>query len=423
MTTFFAALIALILGCVLGCALGFLFSRQKGQEALLTANKLAAEEKTALTAELAVARQREENFAQQIATKQEELKALQEQLKLWFENTATRVLKSTSEQSRDQLNTILTPMKERIEGFQKRVEEVYGKEAEQRISLKAQIEQLHAANKALSEDADALARALKGESQKRGAWGEMILENILATSGLHEGVDYILQGKGLELKSESGGHQKPDVIVNLSGGRQAIIDSKVSLVPYTKWASLPPDASDEDQALARRDMVESVKGHIKDLSGKKYQDNDKLTAHDYVFLFMPLESAMAAVLDMAPELTNFAWQRRVVLVSPTTLLLTLNIVHTALQLERQEQNAAEIAKDAGSLFNQIRLVVESLNEMDKHFTKAREAHQETLKRLATGRGNVLKRVEDFQAKGVQITKSIDPLRLEEKQFVDDLAEE
>ena len=402
---------------VLGFALGYLFARQKGQEALLTANSMAAQEKMALTVELAAVRQREETLARQMIDKQQELTALHEQLKMWFENTATRVLQATNEQSRQQLDTILTPMKERIEGFQKRVEEVYGKEAEQRIALKEQIRQLHEANKTLSQDADSLARALKGESQKRGAWGEMILENILANSGLHEGRDYILQGKGLDLKSEEGGHQKPDAIVYLSGGRQAVIDSKVSLVPYTKWAALPPDASADEQATARRDMVESVKNHIKDLSGKKYQDNDKLAAHDYVFLFMPLESAMAAVLDMEPDLTDFAWRKRVVLVSPTTLLLTLNIVHTALQLERQEHNAAEIATEAAGLYNQIRLVVESLNEVDRHLGKAREAHQETVKRLSEGKGNVLRRIEGFRNKGVQITKSIDPLLVETKPVV------
>lgn len=393
MDIFFSALVAL----VLGGALGFLLSRQ--QEAAA---------KAALATDLALARQREETLRQQNADRMAEIAALQEQLKLWFENTATRVLQATSEQSRQQLDGILSPVRERLEGFQKKVEEVYGKEAEQRITLKTQIELLNQANQNLSADAGNLAKALKGDSQKRGQWGEMILDNVLRLSGLKEGVDYITQGRGLDLKGEEGERQKPDVIVTLSGGQQVVVDSKLSLVAYADWTAAAPGSPEQDRAAQA--LKAGVRQHIKELSAKKYQNNGKLLAQPYVLMFVPIESALATVLDLDRDLTAHAWSQRVALVGPTTLLLTLNIIHATLQLERREHNAADIAREAADLYDKIRLVAESLNDMDKHLTNARKAHTEAVNRLAAGRGNVLTRVESFRARGITVDKPIPALR-------------
>lgn len=396
-------LLASLVALAVGGVLGYLIARQQ-----------EAGGKAALTTDLALARQREEALRQQNAEKVADIQALQEQLKLWFENTATRVLQATSAESRQQLDGILSPVRERLDGFQKKVEEVYGKEAEQRITLKTQIDLLHQANKALSTDAENLAKALKGDSQKRGQWGEMILDNVLRLSGLTEGVDYVTQGRGLDLKGDEGERQKPDVIVSMSGGQHVVVDSKLSLIAYADWTAAAPNSP--EQAKAASALKEGVRRHVKDLSAKKYQNNGKLLAQPYVLMFVPIESALATVLDLDRDLTAFAWDNRVALVGPTTLLLTLNIIHAALQMERREHNAADIAKDAAGLYNQLRLVVESLNDVDKHLTNARKAHAEALNRLGQGRGNVLTRVESFRARGITVDKPLPQLRQEGEAF-------
>ncbi len=365
----------------------------------------ALREQTGLATALAQAQQREETLKQAAAQQNENMK-------LWFESTAHKIMQNTSEQSRQQIDVLLTPMKERIEGFQKKVEDVYGKEAEQRISLKAQIEQLNLSNKTLSAEADSLARALKGQSQKRGQWGEMILENILSLSGLKEGVDYIPQGEGQRLRNEEGTLLKPDFIINLCNNRKVVVDSKLSLISYINLTATETENTPEDKTHLQNVFVQSIRNHIKELSGKKYQDQGSLLAHEYVLLFMPIESALALALDLDSELMSFAWSKRVVLVAPSTLLLTLNIINAALQLEKQEQNAQHIALEAANLYEQVRLVIESVNEVDKHLTSARAAHETLVKRLAAGRGNLLRQVEGFRAKGVRVKKEITSLKIE-----------
>ena len=349
------------------------------------------------------AEQKESALKIELARTQEQIAALknaQAQMQQWFENTANRVVKETSAQlgeaSQKQLDAVLAPMKERLVEFQKKVDDVYDAESRERIGLKVEIEKLLESTRISHDATNNLTTALKGDPRQRGHWGEVVLDNILRDSGLVDGREYITQGRGLELKDENGRRQAPDVIIRMPQDRHIIIDSKVTLISYMALIEAEDDAA---RLAARSDYLAAVKKHIDELSAKKYQDNDKLIAHDFVLMFIPIESALAAVLDGDQGLQSYAWSRRVALVGPSTLMMTLRNLSYLWQGERQERHASEIAREAAGLYNQVRLVVETLNSLGKHLENAQGAYDEALKRLADGKGNVIRRVESFRERG------------------------
>lgn len=382
---------------ILTFALGWLLASQRASQRLLAANDAAAQEKSALTGELATARAQLAAQAQQ-----------QEQMKLWFENTANRVAKETSEQlqvkSQQGIDALLTPVKERLTDFQKKVEEVYGAEARERIGLKTQIELTLQMNQQTMVAANNLTTALKGDAKKRGNWGEVTLENILRDSGLSEN-DYITQGRDLDLRDESGRRQMPDVIIRMPQGKHIVIDSKVTLVSYLELC----EADDEARPALQQQYVGAVKRHIDDLAGKKYQENDKLIAHDFVLMFIPIESALAMAMDADATLQSYAWSRRIALVGPSSLMMTLHTLASIWQGEKLERNANEIARDAASLYDKVRLVVETLNKLGKNIEQSQSIYKQALGQLGTGPGNVLRRIESFRQRGISVDKPIGAL--------------
>ncbi len=379
-------------------------------ERLLSANNIAAQERAVLTAEMASLQTREAEYRKQLEEKAVEIAALHEKLKVEFENIAGRILKDSREQlavsSKEKLDAVLAPFSEKIAAFKQKVEQVYDTERGERISLKTQLDQMVQANASLGTQAENLTKALKGDSQKRGNWGEVVLENILKASGLVEGRDYIAQGRDLGLKSESGGLLRPDIIINLPEGHHIIVDSKVTLVAYDAYVAANDEAEHE---AARVAFVAAVKGHVNDLAGKAYQDNPKLKAPDFVFMFLPIEGALALALESDPQLFTYAWERRVAIVGPSMLMTSLRLVAGVWSIERREENAQRIAEEAAGLYEQVRLVLESVESLGTRIDQSQKAYDQVISRLTQGRGNLIRRVENFPKLGVAVKKQIPEL--------------
>lgn len=374
----------------------------KQNTALETQRDGVSNEAKAAVSEVARLKERESALTQKLETQTVQLAEQQKQLTVEFENIANRILKANatelSESSQKALSAILDPLRERIQDFQKKVETTYEAESREVLSLKEQIKLIVETSHAIGNQADGLAKALRGDSQLLGRWGELALERILESAGLTEGREYISQGRGLGLKSEAGGAQKPDIIVMLPEKRTMIVDSKVPLTSYERVIA----AKDEpERGIYADQFVRDVKGHIDGLSGKRYQENEKLQAHDSVLMFVPIEGALAAALTREPELFVYAWDRRVVLVGPPTLLMTMRTVASIWRYELQGQNAQEIARLAGDLCDKVSMSLLDLNGVAEKITGALNAHNEAVKRLSTGKGNALSVGERIRSLGVK----------------------
>lgn len=373
----------------------------------------AASEAKAAVAEVARLKEREISLTQKIEALTVQLAEQQKQLTAEFENIANRILKANaadlSENSQKALAAVLDPLRERIQDFQKKVETTYDAENREVLSLKEQIKMIVETSHAIGNQADGLAKALRGDSQLLGRWGELALERILEAAGLTEGREYISQGRGLGLKSEAGGAHKPDIIIMLPEKRTMIVDSKAPLTSYERLIA----AKDEIERGACGDQfVRDVKGHIDGLAGKRYQENEKLAAHDCVLMFVPIEGALAAALTREPELFVYAWDRRVVLVGPPTLLMTLRTVASIWSYELQGQNAQVIARLAGDLCDKVSTSLTDLNSVAEKITGALNAHNEAVKRLSTGKGNVLSIGERIRSLGVKTKKPMPSMLVE-----------
>lgn len=332
----------------------------------------------------------------------------QERQKREFQDIAQQVLGTTkkelSETSRREVKELLTPLSTKIEDFRKAVAESYGKERDEVMSLQGQIRALVETSRAVGSQADGLAKALRGDSQMLGRWGELVLERILEAAGLREGIEFVSQGRGLGLKSEEGGSQRPDYILQLPEQRTMVIDVKT---PLTSYDRLTRTVDEAERQLLEAQLVRDVRGHIDDLASKGYQDIDKLSAHECVLMFIPIEGAIAAALTRAPELFTYAWDRRVVLVGPSTLMMTARTVGSIWRYERQGQNTQEIARLAGVLCDKISTSVEDLLTAGKRLADASEAHNKALAKLSGGRGNALAIGKSIRGLGVK-TRHLTP---------------
>jgi DNA recombination protein RmuC len=386
-------------------------------------HKAATSEAKTAAAEVARLTERESALSEKITTQAAQLGDMQKQLTAEFENIANRILKANaselSESSNKALGAILDPLRERIQTFQSKIESTYATEAREILSLKEQIKLIVETSHAIGTQADGLAKALRGDTQMLGRWGELALERILETAGLTEGREYISQGRGLGLKSDGGGAQKPDIIVMLPERRTMIIDSKVSLSGYERLIAAGEDA---DRVAAGDRFVRDVKTHIDDLAGKRYQDNEKLVAHDCALMFVPIEGALAAALARDRELFTYAWDRRVVLVGPSTLLMTMRTVASIWRYELQGQNAQEIARLAGDLCDKISMSLGDLNAVAEKINAALSAHNGAVKRLSAGRGNVLSIGARMRDLGVKTKRPI-PAMLVDGGLISATAEE
>lgn len=363
--------------------------------------------------DLATLKERETSSQQKIETLTRQVAEQNKQLTAEFENIANRILKTNASEwsnaSQRSLDAILDPLKERIKAFQDRVEHTHSEESRDVISLKAQIQAVMATSTAVGNQADSLAKVLRGDSRVLGRWGELALDRILTSAGLVKGREYINQGQGLELRNEEGEVQKPDVVVKLPEDRTLVIDSKVSLASYERLIAAKDD---DERNLHSTQFLRDVKVHISDLSGKRYQENDKLRAHDCVLMFVPIEGALAAALNIDPELWAYAWDKRVVLVGPSALLMTMRTVESIWRYEQQSLNAQEIAKLAGDLCDKVSLSLADFSGAADKLRAALESHNEAVRRLSTGRGGVLFLGDKMKELGVATRRPTPQVRID-----------
>ena len=348
------------------------------------------------------ASQLEERKAQQ--EKLQLLSESKQSLKLEFENLANQLLdkKSASLKAKQEefFAQSLLPLREQLQEFRTRIDKVYESESRDRLNLVNELHQLKALNQKMSDDAINLTNALKGSQKFQGNWGELILERVLESSGLRNGYEYELQAsrKGVDGKT-----YLPDVIVQLPDDKQLIIDAKVSLLDYQRYIEADDSA---EKKLALNQHIVSLKTHIKGLSNKRYEDLAGVNTLDFVFLFVPIEAAFLLALESQPEIFQQAYDKQVIVVSPTTLLATLRTVENMWRFQRQNQNAETIAKQAGALYDQCILVAESMEDVGKAIDKSAEAYQMARKRLVDGRGNVLKRIDSIKKLGAKTKKQL-----------------
>jgi DNA recombination protein RmuC len=338
----------------------------------------------------------------------EKLKLLDEaraQLNTEFQNLANKILEEKSrkftEQNRENIDRVLNPLREQLGDFRRKVEDVYEKESKDRMSLFHEIKNLKELNQQISEDALNLTNALKGQSKTQGAWGEVILERVLEESGLHNGREYETQGT---FTSEEGKRLRPDVIVHLPEEKDIIIDSKVSLTAYERYCST--DDEDERQA-ALKEHVASLRSHIKGLSVKSYENLPGIRSLDYVMLFVPIEAAFITAVEADRDIFSEAFDKNIIVVSPTNLLAVLKTVHNIWRYEYQNRNALEIAEKAGSLYDQFVLFVQSMDDIGDKLNKASDAYHTARKRLVEGKGNLVGRTEKLKKLGAKAKKSLD----------------
>jgi DNA recombination protein RmuC len=308
--------------------------------------------------------------------------------------------KRFTEQNRENIGQLLLPLREKITEFQSKVEEVQKEGIAGRSELKEQIGQLKTLNERLSLDATNLVSALKGSSKVQGDWGEYILESLLESCGLHKGREYLVQES---LKREDGRGARLDVLVNLPGGRHLIIDSKVSLGDYSDYSSNESEAMRE-AALARH--IASVRAHLRSLSDRDYQSLYGLTSLDFVIMFVPIEPAFMLAIARDPNLWNEAWNKNVLLVSPSTLLFVIRTVAHLWKQEQQTRNVVEIAKRGGELYDKFVGFVDDLREVGKRLTSAKNSYDDAFGKLSSGRGNLIRQAELLKEMGVKAKKAL-----------------
>lgn len=332
------------------------------------------------------------------------LKSAKEQMTLEFSHLANRIFDDKTERfiqtNKSSLDATLNPLKTQLSEFRKKVDDVYDKETRDRVSLRVELEQLKVLNSQLSQDAINLTRALKGDKKTQGNWGEVVLERVLEQSGLRKGSEYETQ---VSLQAEDGTRRLPDVIIRLPDNKDVVVDSKVSLVDYERYVNAESDV-EKETALARH--VSAISNHISGLSIKAYERLEGIRSLDFVLLFIPIESAFIAAFDADPELFKRAYDKQVVVVSPTTLLATLRTIQTIWRYEHQNRNAEKIAAQAGGIFDQFVLVLESLDEVGRSLDKAKESYDQTHKRFSTGRGNLVRRVQQLEELGARTKKKL-----------------
>lgn len=343
---------------------------------------------------------------------QEYIDKLQQQFKTEFENIANKLLEEKSnkftEQNHKQLDIILSPFKEKLKDFEEKVEKAYKAESDERNTLKGEIKNLVELNKVMSAEAQNLTKALKGDAKKQGNWGEVVLERVLERSGLVRDREYRVQAS---LSGQDGNRLQPDVIIDLPDNKHLIVDSKVSLVAYEKLVNCE---SDEDRLVFAKAHVESIKNHVKDLSSKNYHDLYQINSPDFVLLFVPIESSFSMAVQSEQDLFDFAWERRVVIVSPSTLLATLTTVASIWKQERQNKNVMEIARLSGAMYDKFEGFVKDLEGVGKTLRQSQNSYEDAMKKLTSGNGNLTVTAEKIKKLGAKASKQIDQKFIDEE---------
>lgn len=360
---------------------------------------------------LATARANNQSLVEKLNTQKVEIEDMGKKFNLEFENIANKILESKTEKftelNKTNLKTILEPLGQNISEFKTKVEEVYDKESKERFSLGEKVKELANLNQIMTDEARNLTKALKGESKTQGGWGEMILESILEKSGLVKNREYfmeyqLLDNEGNPLKSDSEGKKmRPDAVIKYPDSRNVIIDSKVSLNAFVRYM----DATEPDEQNTELNAhINAIKNHIRSLSTKGYDDYDK--ALDFVMMFIPNESAYIAALKGDAELWNFAYDKRILLLSPTNLITSLKLIVDLWKRENQNRNALEIAERGAKLYDKFVGFVEKLHDVGEHLNKAQSKYHEAYKHLSTGNDNLVVQATKLKNLGLKTKKEL-----------------
>ena len=332
---------------------------------------------------------------------------IKQKFRLEFENLTQNILeektKTYKTRAEESLSALLTPLKTKITDFQKQVAECYEKEGRQRHSLESTVKELQRAHQNTLQETTRLTEALKGNSKVQGDWGEVVLEKILEDSGLRKNEEFILQGKGLELKTEEGNRLKPDVVIRLPEERHIVIDSKVSLTHYHEYMKAK---TKEDQEQWAGQMISSLSQHINSLSEKSYSVSNKLIAPDFTFMFIPLEGVFSLALHLEQALFEKAWNKSIVIVTPTTLLAALRTVASIWKMEKQNKNALKIASESGKMYDKLVGFVNDMKNIGRGLEMAEKSYSEAFNKLKHGRGHLIGRAEKIKQLGAAASKDL-----------------
>ena len=411
----------MIVGIVAGFAAGFVlaFLIQKSKQALLAAQMASAQtEKDNATTELEKMRAelatkmveqattvtKMEGLKEQLAEQKQAMADLQKRLTTEFENMANRILKERaaelSETSKKDLGAILNPLKDNIAEFKQQVREAYSLEMRDKAGLREQLKLLTEQNARISDEANNLTKALKGDVKQQGNWGEIVLERVLEMSGLHIGREFEREAVS---KDDSDAAKRPDVIVHLPDNKHVVIDSKVSLVAYDRLVNAPDNAAYE---TALKEQVASLKKHVNELAAKNYPNLPGLNAPDFVLMFVPIEAMFSVAVDADKNLFAYAWEKKIVIVSPTTLLATLRTIASIWQQENQTKNAFEIARLGGVLYDKMVGFIDDFQKIKRSLDAADKAYNDALGKMSTGKGNMLNTATRIKELGAKAGKTI-----------------
>ncbi|MCI7429455.1 MAG: DNA recombination protein RmuC [Bacteroidales bacterium] len=411
----------MIVGIVVGFAAGFVlaFLIQKSKQALLAAQMASAQtEKDNAATELEKMRAdlatkmveqattvtKMEGLKEQLAEQKQAMADLQKRLTTEFENMANRILKERaaelSETSKKDLSAILNPLKDNIAEFKQQVHEAYSLEMRDKAGLREQLKLLTEQNARISDEANNLTKALKGDVKQQGNWGEIVLERVLEMSGLHIGREFEREAVS---KDDNDANKRPDVIVHLPDNKHVVIDSKVSLVAYDRLVNAPDNAAYE---TALKDQVSSLKKHVNELAAKNYPNLPGLNAPDFVLMFVPIEAMFSVAVDADKNLFAYAWEKKIVIVSPTTLLATLRTIASIWQQENQTKNAFEIARLGGVLYDKMVGFIDDFQKIKRSLDAADKAYNDALGKMSTGKGNMLNTATRIKELGAKAGKTI-----------------
>lgn len=343
-----------------------------------------------------------ENLWQRNKEQKQEVEELQEKFTKEFENLANKILEEKTvkftEQNKENLKNILSPLQEKIQHFEKKVEDTHKESIDYHAALRQQIVGLKEMNEQMSKETLNLTKALKGDSKMQGNWGELILERVLEKSGLEKGREYQVQQS---FQTEEGNRVQPDVVISLPDGKKMIVDSKVSLTAYERYAN---EEDDMQKAVFLKEHINSIKRHVEQLSDKNYHDLYQMESPDFVLLFIPIESAFAIALNEDNSLYSKAFERNIIIVTPTTLLATLRTIDSMWTNQKQQENALEIARQAGALYDKFEGFVSDLIKIGKKMDEAKAEYGNAMGKLVEGKGNLVGSVERLRKMGAKAKK-------------------
>lgn len=349
----------------------------------------------------------QEKFAEQ----RQEMENMKVQFNNEFQVMANKILEEKSfkftQLNQQNISLVLDPLKEKIKTFEEKVEKSYQQESAERNVLKGVVEQLMQQSIQIKDEANNLAKALKGDNKKQGNWGEVILERVLERSGLIKDQEYKLQAS---VQEADGRRFQPDALIYLPDEKHLVVDAKLSLVAYERAVNAD---TEEDRVIFVKQHVQSIENHVRELSVKDYHSLYGIQSPDFVLLFIPIESSLSLAVNFKPELFSEAWDRRVVIVSPSTLLATLRTIASVWKQERQNRNVLEIAKEAGLLYDKFVGFLNDMDQLQGMIQKAADKHDEAMKKLSSGSGNVIRKIEQLKTLGAKANKQIGDKYLED----------